>query len=48
LSANLPQFTAELRRSRENEAFQEWLNVEANHELTDTLFAREAAAARQP
>jgi hypothetical protein len=48
LSANLPQFTAELRRSRENEAFQQWLNVEANRELTDTLFAREAAAARQP
>jgi peptidyl-prolyl cis-trans isomerase D len=48
LSANLPQFTAQLRRSRENEAFQEWLNVEANRELTNTLFAREAAAARQP
>ena len=48
MNANLPEFTAELRRSRENEAFQEWLNVEANRELTDTLFAREAAAKQQP
>ncbi len=26
MSAGLPQFTAALRRSRENEAFQEWLD----------------------
>jgi hypothetical protein len=28
MSADLPKFTADLRHSRENEAFQEWLNVQ--------------------
>jgi hypothetical protein len=28
MSADLPKFTADLRRSRENEAFNEWLNVQ--------------------
>jgi hypothetical protein len=51
MNAHLPQFTAELRRARESEAFQQWLNVEATRELNDTLFAKEmkdAAAAPQP
>jgi hypothetical protein len=48
MSANLPAFTGELRRARENEAFQVWLNTEASRELKDTLFARESASARQP
>ena len=51
MNARLPQFTTELRRSRENEAFQAWLGAEANRELNDTLFAKEmkdAAAPRQP
>jgi hypothetical protein len=44
MSADLPQFTADLRRSRENDAFQEWLNVEANRELRDTpLFKKPSA-----
>jgi SurA N-terminal domain len=42
MQATLPQFTAALRRARENEAFQEWLNVEANRELRDKPFARQA------
>lgn len=46
INAEMPQFTASLRRARENEAFNEWLGLEANHELQDTpLFRREAAAA---
>ena len=45
MNAELPQFTAALRRARENEAFNEWLSLEANHELQNTpLFRREAAA----
>jgi hypothetical protein len=42
MRANLPQFTAQLRRARQNEAFQEWLNIEANRELRDTPFAKQA------
>ncbi len=45
MNAEMPQFTAALRRARENEAFNEWLSLEANHELQNTpLFRREAAA----
>jgi hypothetical protein len=45
MNAEMPQFTASLRRARENEAFNEWLSLEANHELQNTpLFRREAAA----
>jgi hypothetical protein len=44
MRADLPQFTAQLRRARENEAFQEWLNAEANRELRDTPFAQRAMA----
>jgi hypothetical protein len=46
MSAELPQFTASLRRSRENEAFNEWLQIEANRDLSDTPMAHRAAAAR--
>jgi hypothetical protein len=42
MRADLPQFTAALRRQRENEAFQEWLNAEANRELRDMAFAKQA------
>ena len=44
MRADMPQFTAQLRRARENEAFQEWLNTEANRELHDTPFAQRALA----
>lgn len=46
MNAELPQFIASLRRSRENEAFNEWLQVEASRALSDTPMARRAAAAR--
>jgi hypothetical protein len=36
LIADLPQFTDTLRRTRENEAFSEWLGNEASHALRGT------------
>jgi len=42
-AAELPQFTEALRRTRENEAFNEWLRVEASRALQDTPFARQRA-----
>ena len=30
MNAQLPQFTSQLRRSRQNEAFNSWLQAEAN------------------
>ncbi|MEJ0091236.1 MAG: SurA N-terminal domain-containing protein [Limisphaerales bacterium] len=42
MNAELPQFTESLRRARENEAFNEWLNVEAGHALRDMPFAQRA------
>ena len=35
-TAELPQFTAQVRRGRENEAFNRWLQAEANRELRNT------------
>ena len=44
MNAGLPQFIASLRRTRENEAFNEWLGIEANRVLQDTpLYQRQAA-----
>ena len=43
MNAELPKFTDDLRRSRENEAFQEWLNNEANRVLGNLPFARRLA-----
>jgi hypothetical protein len=43
MNAELPQFTESLRRSRENEAFNEWLQTEASRALRDTPFARRMA-----
>ena len=43
MNAELPQFTATLRRQRQNEAFNQWLSIEANRELRDTPFAKEIA-----
>ena len=45
MNAELPQFVEALRRQRENEAFQTWLNVEANRTLGNMPFARRQAAA---
>lgn len=44
LIADLPQFTEKLRNSRESEAFQMWLNTEANRSLQDTPIFRQQMA----
>jgi len=36
MKADMPQFIAQLRRARQDEAFNEWLQVEANRQLRDT------------
>jgi peptidyl-prolyl cis-trans isomerase D len=41
MNAELPQYVEALRRSRENEAFQNWLNVEASRTLGNMPFARQ-------
>ncbi|HTA94623.1 MAG TPA: hypothetical protein VK769_00720, partial [Verrucomicrobiae bacterium] len=47
MNVELPQFTAVLRRTRQNEAFNQWLQVEANRELRDTPLIKQAVA-KQP
>jgi hypothetical protein len=42
--ADLPDFTAQLRRSRENEAINQWINAEANKELKGISLLRDQAA----
>ncbi|HEY5298387.1 MAG TPA: peptidyl-prolyl cis-trans isomerase [Verrucomicrobiae bacterium] len=44
MNADLPQFTAALRRSRADEAFQNWLNQEANRELRNTPLFKDQLA----
>jgi hypothetical protein len=44
MNAELPQFIETLRHSRENEAFQTWLNLEANRTLGNMPFARRQQA----
>jgi hypothetical protein len=41
MAADLPQYTESLRRTRENEAFNEWLQAEAGRALRDTPVARQ-------
>jgi hypothetical protein len=48
MSAELPQFVETLRRNRENEAFQTWLNVEANRTLGSMPFAQRQSGAGNP
>jgi len=40
----LPQFTAQVRRGRQNEAFNRWLQSEANRELRSTPFFNKMSA----
>jgi hypothetical protein len=44
MNSELPKFTADLRRARENDAFNAWLQTEANRELRDTPVYRQQAA----
>ena len=48
-STDLVNFTGQVRRGRQNEAFQMWLNVEANRELVNTPLAKmlQAGAAKR-
>ena len=41
MNAELPQFTESLRRSRENEAFYQWLQIAAGRALSDTPVAHQ-------
>ena len=36
MNADLPQYVTELSRARMNEAFNEWVNLEANRQLRST------------
>ena len=36
MNAQMPQFIAQLRRAQQNDAFNEWLQIEANRELRNT------------
>ena len=44
----LPQFLSQARRSRQNEAFNLWLQGEANHELLDTPYFKKQMAGAVP
>ncbi|HEX3890589.1 MAG TPA: peptidylprolyl isomerase [Verrucomicrobiae bacterium] len=43
MNSELPKFTADLRRQRESDAFNAWLQTEANRELTHTPVYQQAA-----
>ncbi|HEY2328651.1 MAG TPA: hypothetical protein VGI63_02425 [Verrucomicrobiae bacterium] len=49
-NSEMPQFTAQVRRARQNEAFNLWVLSEENRELRDTEYykKRMAGAAKQP
>ncbi|HZI31590.1 MAG TPA: hypothetical protein VFF11_04570, partial [Candidatus Binatia bacterium] len=44
--ADMPQFISQVRRARQNEAFNIWLQAEANRELQDTPFYKKETAAK--
>ncbi len=44
MNAQMPQFIAQLRRAQQNEAFNEWLQIEANRELRSTPAYHQQAA----
>ena len=45
-TAALPQFLTQVRRARQNQAFNEWLQSEAGHELRDTPVYAEMTGGR--
>ncbi len=47
-NAAMPQFLAQLRRTRENEAFNEWLTVEASRELRRVPILQPASTGPTP
>ena len=44
MNSDLPQYTAALRRERQSEAFNQWVNQEGNRQLRSLPFFREQAA----
>ena len=44
MNAQMPQFIAQIRRAQQNEAFNEWLQIEANRELRNTPAYHQQAA----
>jgi hypothetical protein len=44
MNSELPKFTADLRRERESDAFNGWLQIEASRELKNTPVFREQSA----
>ena len=46
-AAELPQFTAQMRRERENEAFGIWVNTEASRELANVPALKKALSANR-
>ncbi len=47
-TADMPQFLSQVRRARENEAFNLWLQAEANRELRSTPVYNELAGGKAP
>jgi hypothetical protein len=47
-NSELPQFLEQVRHGRENEAFNLWVQTEANHELRNTPVYQEVAAGQMP
>ncbi len=43
LNADLPQYLANLRRNRENEVFNEWVNLEFNHQMRSSPIYQQLA-----
>ena len=48
MNSEMPQFLAAFRRARQSEAFNQWVNLEANRQLRDTPAFRQAAAPGAP
>jgi hypothetical protein len=44
MNSNLPQYAANLRRERQNEAYSQWVNLEGNRQLSTLPVFREQAA----
>jgi hypothetical protein len=41
MNSDLPQYLAAFRRERQNEAFSQWVNLEANRQLRNTPVFRQ-------
>ena len=46
-AVDFPQYLAQARRARQNEAFNLWLNTELNRELVNTAYYQQQQARAQ-